>query len=125
MVVVDPGVGTARRPILLEAAGQYFVAPDNGVLAMIYAREKHKVRLITNDRLLPQTGSQTFHGRDIFAPSAAWLARGRKPSEFGKVIHDYVQLGLMKPQQVGRRAWSATVLKVDRFGNLITNIRDE
>jgi len=122
VIVVDPGVGSARRPILAAAAGQYFIAPDNGVLTMIYEREKHKVRHITNDRFFLPVQSRTFHGRDIFAPCAAWLARGKKPAQFGKVIDDYVQLGLMKPQQIARRAWSATVLKVDRFGNLITNI---
>ena len=76
VVVVDPGVGTSRRPILVEAAGQYFVAPDNGVLSMIYARAKHKVRLISNDRYFRQPVSHTFHGRDIFAPVAAHLAAG-------------------------------------------------
>src|SRR5205823_156276 len=66
VVVVDPGVGTARRPILMEAAGQYFVAPDNGVLSMVYSREKHKVRLIANDRYFRKPVSTTFHGRDVF-----------------------------------------------------------
>jgi S-adenosylmethionine hydrolase len=76
IVVVDPGVGTARRPILVEAAGQYFVAPDNGVLGMIYSREKHKVWAITEGRIFLQPVSQTFHGRDIFAPAGAHLAAG-------------------------------------------------
>src|SRR5579872_4521305 len=73
LVVVDPGVGTARRPILLEAAGQYFVAPDNGVLAMIYSSVPHKVRAISSGRYFRKPVSNTFHGRDIFAPSAAHL----------------------------------------------------
>ncbi len=67
--------------------------------------------------------SRTFHGRDVFAPSAAHLARGAKPESFGEVIYDYVQLGLMKPQRMARRAWMGAVIKVDRFGNLITNLR--
>src|SRR5215831_3214422 len=121
VIVVDPGVGTERRPILAEAAGQYFIAPDNGVLTMIYEREKHKVRVIQNQLFLLKNRSTTFHGRDIFAPSAAWLARGTRPAAFGSLINDYVQLGLLKPQRMGKRIWSGTVLKADRFGNLITN----
>jgi S-adenosylmethionine hydrolase len=121
VIVVDPGVGTERRPILAEAAGQYFIAPDNGILTMIYEREKHKVRVIQNERFFLKDQSRTFHGRDIFAPSAAWLARGTRPSAFGHLIRDYVQLGLLKPQRMGKRIWSGTVLKADRFGNLITN----
>src|SRR5438477_523493 len=66
VVVIDPGVGTSRRPILAEAAGQYFIAPDNGVLSMIYAQEKHKVRVITADKYFLKPLSQTFHGRDVF-----------------------------------------------------------
>jgi S-adenosyl-L-methionine hydrolase (adenosine-forming) len=121
VIVVDPGVGTERRPILAEAAGQYFIAPDNGVLTMIYEREKHKVRVIQNERFFLKNRSTTFHGRDIFAPSAAWLARGTRPSMFGNLINGYAQLGLLKPQRMGKRIWSGTVLKADRFGNLITN----
>jgi hypothetical protein len=83
VVVVDPGVGTARRPILLEAAGQYFVGPDNGVLSMVYSREKHKVRLISNDRYFRKPVSRTFHGRDIFSPVAAHLAAGVPPPRLG------------------------------------------
>jgi len=121
LVVVDPGVGTARRPILLEAAGQYFVAPDNGVLAMVYSREKHKVRAITNHKFFLKPVSQTFHGRDIFAPVAARLAAGTNPAHMGKRIDDYVRPSFEKPQPSGQRSWSGRVLKIDRFGNIITN----
>ncbi len=123
VVVVDPGVGTERRPILAEAAGQFFIAPDNGVLTMVYEAEEHTVRAITNADYFLKDVSRTFHGRDVFAPSAAHLARGAKPESFGEVIYDYVQLGLMKPQRMARRAWMGAVIKVDRFGNLITNLR--
>lgn len=122
VVVVDPGVGTARRPVLVEAAGQFFVGPDNGVFTMVYDREAHVVRAITNDRFFLPDVSRTFHGRDVFAPCAAHLAAGTSADAFGDPIHDYVQLGLMKPQQMARRVWAGTVLKVDRFGNLITNL---
>ncbi len=121
VVVVDPGVGTARRPILVEAAGQYFIGPDNGVLSMVYGKEKHKVRLIGNERYFRKPVSQTFHGRDIFAPVAAHLAAGVLPSQVGKTLDDYLRPAFQKPVQVGKRMWNGQVLKVDRFGNLITN----
>jgi S-adenosylmethionine hydrolase len=122
LVVIDPGVGTARRPIVAEAAGQLFVAPDNGVLSMIYAREKHKVRAITAERHFLKPVSRTFHGRDIFAPTAAHLAKGARPASFGRLIEDYCRLRFAEPQRIGKRVWQGTVLKTDHFGNLITNL---
>ncbi len=121
VVVVDPGVGTSRRPILAQAAGQYFIAPDNGVLSMVYAREKHKVRAISSARYFLQPVSNTFHGRDIFAPVAAHLAGGIAPARFGKLIADYLRLDFDKPARTGRRTWTGAILKVDRFGNIVTN----
>jgi|SRR5579862_2680326 len=121
VVVVDPGVGTARRPILAQAAGHYFIAPDNGVLSMVYARKKHKVRAIVNDRYYLRPVSNTFHGRDIFAPAAAHLAAGTAPARFGRIIDDYLRLDFDRPVRTGRRTWTGAVLKVDRFGNMITN----
>jgi S-adenosylmethionine hydrolase len=121
-VVVDPGVGTSRRPILLEAAGQYFIAPDNGVLTLVYLeQEKRKVRAITNERYFLKNVSRTFHGRDIFSPAAAHLASGVKAPAFGKLVEDYMRLSFEKPVRTARRGWTGAVLKVDRFGNLITN----
>jgi S-adenosylmethionine hydrolase len=125
VVVVDPGVGTSRRPILVQAAGQYFIAPDNGVLSIVYAREAHKVRAITNERYFLQPVSQTFHGRDVFSPVAAHLASGIKPARFGKPITDYLRLNFDKPERTGRRAWTGTILKIDRFGNMVTNFSVE
>jgi hypothetical protein len=125
VVVVDPGVGTARRPILMEAAGQYFIAPDNGVLSMIYAREKHKIRLIANDKYYRKPVSQTFHGRDIFSPVGAHIAAGVLPSRMGKAIQDYLRPAFQTPVRTGKRTWNGQALKVDRFGNIITNYRAE
>ncbi|HTA69361.1 MAG TPA: SAM-dependent chlorinase/fluorinase [Bryobacteraceae bacterium] len=122
VVVVDPGVGSTRRPILAEMAGQFFIAPDNGVLSIIFAREKPKVRHITSDRYFLHPVSHTFHGRDVFAPVAAHLASGVPPARFGKLIDDYIQLTFHRPTQTGQNAWTGSVLKVDRFGNLITNL---
>ncbi|MGE5646059.1 MAG: S-adenosyl-l-methionine hydroxide adenosyltransferase family protein [Acidobacteriota bacterium] len=121
VVVIDPGVGTSRRALVAEAAGQFFVAPDNGVLSMIYAREKHKVRAIVKDEYFRKPVSRTFHGRDIFAPVAAHLARGVPAARFGKLIDNYLKLPLGRPVRTGKRFWQGTVLKVDHFGNLITN----
>jgi S-adenosylmethionine hydrolase len=126
VVVVDPGVGTARRPILVEAAGQYFVGPDNGVLSMVYACAKHKVRTIANERYFRQPVSATFHGRDIFAPVAAHLAAGVPPARMGKPIEDYLRPEFAEPRRIGERTWSGSILKIDRFGNVVTNfhVRD-
>ncbi|HEX8983890.1 MAG TPA: SAM-dependent chlorinase/fluorinase, partial [Bryobacteraceae bacterium] len=121
VVVVDPGVGTARRPILVQAAGQYFVAPDNGVLSMVYARERHGVRAITSEKHFLQPVSRTFHGRDVFAPTAALLAKGTPPARFGKLIQDYARQRFAEPVRTGKRFWQGAVLTVDHFGNLITN----
>jgi len=122
VIVVDPGVGSRRRPLLAEMADQFFVAPDNGVLSIVFAREKPKVRHITNDRYFLHPVSHTFHGRDIFAPVAAHLASGIAPARFGKLIDDYLRLTFHRPTQTGKNAWTGSVLKVDRFGNLITNL---
>lgn len=124
VVVVDPGVGTSRRPILVEAAGQYFIGPDNGAFSIIYAAEpKHKVRAITAGKFFLPSLSNTFHGRDIFAPCAAHLAKGIKPAHFGPLIRDYTQATTIFPVRTGKRVWTGQVLKVDHFGNLITNLR--
>ena len=123
IVVVDPGVGGARRPILVEAAGQYFVAPDNGVLGMIYSREKHQVWAITEGRIFLQPVSQTFHGRDIFAPAAAHLACGATLAKTGKKIMDYARSPFAAPRPAGRNRWCGCVLHIDRFGNLVSNLR--
>ena len=107
VAVVDPGVGTARRPILVETAGQYFIGPDNGVLAMVYSNLTHKARAITNEKYFLHPISRTFHGRDIFAPSAAHLAKGARPSTFGKIIEDHLKPAFTEPQRIAKRVWWA------------------
>jgi S-adenosylmethionine hydrolase len=123
VVVVDPGVGSQRRPIIVETDQYIFVAPDNGVLSMVEAREtKFVVRHVTADRYFLQPISQTFHGRDVFAPVAAWLSKGVAPAEFGPEISDYVRLPLPQVERIGENSLRGAVIKVDKFGNLITNI---
>jgi S-adenosylmethionine hydrolase len=122
VVVVDPGVGSARRPILAEAGGSFFVCPDNGVLTMaLKTWPRRTVRHITSERFFRHPVSATFHGRDVFGPVAAHLARGVAPEEFGPQIDDFIQLAAALPHPIDRQLWSGVVLKVDRFGNIITN----
>lgn len=122
LVIVDPGVGTARRPILASSEQYNFVAPDNGVLSLMYAREERlNVRHITADHYFLQPVSNTFHGRDIFAPVAAYLAKGVDHEKFGDEITDYVRFNAPKPKPIDAKSMRGVVLRVDRFGNLITN----
>jgi S-adenosylmethionine hydrolase len=122
VVVVDPGVGTARRPVLMEAAGQYFIAPDNGVLSMVQSREQGaKFRLISNSQYFLPKVSATFHGRDVFAPVAAHVAAGVPPARIGKRIGDYFKPAFEKPHREGKHTWLGRILRIDRFGNIITN----
>ncbi len=123
IVVVDPGVGGARRPILATAGDHMFVGPDNGVLSLIYEREERvSVRHITSEHYFHQPVSSTFHGRDIFAPVAAYLSKGVEVAKFGEEITDYVRFLAPKPKPLTPDSWKAVVLKTDKFGNLITNI---
>jgi S-adenosyl-L-methionine hydrolase (adenosine-forming) len=123
LVVVDPGVGTARRPILVTSDRHHFVAPDNGVLSMIYAREERlHIRHITAEHYSLQPVSNTFHARDVFSPVAAWLAKGVDPEKFGDEISDFVRFNAPKPKAVDGSTLCGVVLKADRFGNLVTNI---
>lgn len=122
LVVVDPGVGSARRPILASSERQHFVAPDNGVLSLMYSREERlSVRHVTADHYFLQPLSNTFHGRDIFAPVAGYLAKGVAPEKFGEEITDFVRFNAPRPKPVDERTMRGVVLKVDRFGNLVTN----
>jgi S-adenosylmethionine hydrolase len=105
----------------MEAGGHYFLAPDNGVLASIFSVERHKIRLISNERYFLQPVSRTFHGRDIFAPVAAHIAKGVRAASVGKPIEDYLKPISEKPQRSGKRTWVGKVLKIDRFGNIVTS----
>lgn len=118
VAVVDPGVGSARRPIVVSAADHFFVGPDNGLFTYIYDRHPHFEAVhITDTEYFRQPVSTTFHGRDIFAPVAAALSSGVDLSSLGSRIPDPVRLPTTHEFQV---------IHVDRFGNLITNItRDE
>jgi S-adenosylmethionine hydrolase len=119
VVVVDPGVGTGRRIVCLRTPRYTFLAPDNGVLKFV-AGDVRKVRAyrVTASRLGARGVSATFHGRDIFAPAAARLARGLRPAELGPRI----DVNGERMLTVGRSGTIGRVLHIDAFGNIITNI---
>ena len=126
LVVVDPGVGSARRPLLVTTGKHFFIAPDNGVLSLVLEQEERVlVRHITASHYFLQPVSNTFHGRDVFAPCAGWLSKGVEPEKFGDEITDYVRFALPKPKMIDERTLKGAVLKVDKFGNLITNLNPE
>lgn len=122
LAVVDPGVGSSRRPIIAVTESYYYVGPDNGLFSLVYQdAERLRVHHITSTHyFLPNPGS-TFHGRDIFAPVAAWLAKGIPSGNFGEEITDFVKLNIPQPKVTGN-AIDGHVVHIDRFGNIITNI---
>ncbi|MCU1287414.1 MAG: hypothetical protein JWO13_3764 [Acidobacteriales bacterium] len=123
MVIVDPGVGTARRPLLVTTEKHKFIAPDNGVLSLVYEREERlSVRHITSEHYFLSPISQTFHGRDIFAPCAGWLSKGVETSKFGEEVTDFARFAAPKPKPASPMVMKGVILKADKFGNLITNL---
>jgi S-adenosyl-L-methionine hydrolase (adenosine-forming) len=123
VVIVDPGVGSQRRPILVTNEKHIFLAPDNGVMSLVYERsERLSVRHVTAEHYFLEPLSQTFHGRDVFAACAGWLSKGVEADRFGEEITDYVRFSAPKPKSISERGFKGVVLKTDKFGNLITNI---
>jgi len=124
VAVVDPGVGSSRRAILVETEDYYFIAPDNGLLSFIF-EEKTNFRVfeLTNKRFFASKISRTFHGRDIFAPVAAYLSKGVEPSELGAEIIDFVRFKFAKPRKISETETEAEIVHTDNFGNLVTNLR--
>ena len=121
VVIVDPGVGTERRPLLVRANAQYFLAPDNGVLSIVYEQSEDAiVRALTAEHYFLHPVSQTFHGRDVFAPVAGWLSKTFQPASMGDEITDYKRFSLPKPK-AENGVLKGVILKVDHFGNLMTN----
>jgi len=126
VVVVDPGVGTARRPMAARIGGQYFVGPDNGTITLLLEQAEKEgwpcefVHLVRSEFWL-STISHVFHGRDIFSPVAAHLASGVPLRELGDLFDDPIRLELPRPQRTAR-GWRGEVIHIDHFGNLATNI---
>jgi len=125
VAVVDPGVGTKRRPIIVEAERNLYVGPDNGLLLLAAQNEGIKrIYEITNPKYMLKKVSRTFHGRDIFSPAAAYLAKGVNPSEFGPEIQDPVRPSFVAPK-IKKEAILGEIIHIDSFGNLITNIAEK
>jgi S-adenosylmethionine hydrolase len=125
IIVVDPGVGTARRPVLLQSGGQIFIGPDNGVLSIVAEADNEASWFeITRRELMRPEVSATFHGRDIFAPVGAAVACGKvAASDVGPQIFDSNKLDGLAAKQLDGQSWAGQILSEDRFGNLITNFR--
>jgi S-adenosylmethionine hydrolase len=122
LVVVDPGVGTHRRGLAVEAGDWKFVAPDNGVLTCVFEETEPKRAVeLTERRYARPTVSRTFEGRDRFAPAAAWLAKGIHLPAFGRQVTDYELLDLPKPV-LEDGVLRGVVVRVDVFGNIVTNL---
>lgn len=126
LCVVDPGVGSARRPIIVRVAPYFFVGPDNGIFSAVYrSAPRMEVVHITATHYFRHPVSATFHGRDIFAPVAARLSMGVPMREFGEVIEDYELLSLSSPVRVSEAEIEGEIVTLDSFGNAITNITGE
>lgn len=129
LAVIDPGVGTSRRPITAAIGPYYFVGPDNGLFTPMLERAEAinwAVKVVTLDQpryWLPEV-SKSFHGRDIFAPVAAYLAVGVPLESLGTLIDDYVRLRIPRPVKTGQ-GWHSQVIHVDHFGNLATNLEKD
>lgn len=122
VVVVDPGVGSSRKPIVLEADEKFFVGPDNGVFTFVFLESKSiRVYEISNPEYVLPDASFTFHGRDIFAPVAAHLSLGVSIEDLGKRLPDPFKLEIKEPD-IGEEEIIGDVIYEDTFGNLITNI---
>jgi S-adenosylmethionine hydrolase len=127
VVVVDPGVGSTRHPIAAFAHGQYFVGPDNGVFSFVLHTDPTAdippVHRISNPGMFRAPVSRTFHGRDIFAPTAAYLARGTPLESVGERVPDFITRSLPKPRPRGDQGLLAHVVRIDKFGNIQTSLR--
>jgi hypothetical protein len=121
LAVVDPGVGTARRALAVAARGQFFVGPDNGLLEWALAAPGAEARALTEPRHFRPNVSRTFHGRDVFAPAAAALARGERLAALGPMVADPVRLPVHAPHRYGD-ALVGRIVFLDRFGNALTDL---
>ncbi len=121
--VVDPGVGSNRKAILVETDDYYFIAPDNGLLSFLFGKAKKRdVFELTNEEFFARSVSATFHGRDVFAPAAAHLSKGISPDSFGARTKNYVRVREAVPRRISADEIEAEIIHADRFGNLITNL---
>lgn len=122
LVVVDPGVGSKRKPLIIQSRDYFFVGPDNGVLSLAADEDGiKKIVVIENKKYFLQPQSSTFHGRDIFAPVAGHISCGKDIGLFGRPLNSIKKLYLHQPEEK-RNILRGKIIYIDRFGNLITNI---
>src|SRR4030095_9968827 len=122
VAVVDPGVGSERRPLLVQTENYYFIGPDNGLFTLVLHQEKiERIVHLTNPKYFLKSPSSTFHGRDIFAAAAAHLANSPLLENFCEEIDTYQKLSEFSPRVSGKEI-VGVVISVDRFGNAITNL---
>ena len=125
LAVVDPGVGTQRRAIIVKAKKTLFVGPDNGILVLAAQKQGiERVHELTNPKFMLSKISNTFHGRDVFAPAAAYLNEGVRPEEFGLEVKDFVNPEFVKIKKT-KSSMIGEILHIDGFGNIITNIKEK
>ena len=124
VAVVDPGVGTARKPLILDSNEHYFIGPDNGIFSYIYENDNCTVYRVTANEYFLNTVSRSFHGRDIFSPIAAHLSLTKNPKKYGTVIDEYVSIEINRPRYDNNGIYGEIVY-VDGFGNMMTNIENK
>jgi len=124
IAVVDPGVGSKRKIIYAAAGGYHFIAPDNGLLSWVFEKDPPTLLFDVSSPPLDKKPSATFHGRDIMAPVASMILKGKPLPEIGKIIKSWTKLSFPPVNKVGSR-WEGEILAVDGFGNLITNIKTD
>jgi S-adenosyl-L-methionine hydrolase (adenosine-forming) len=125
LAVVDPGVGSERKGIVISTEKYYFVGPDNGIFTHAAAREEvYSTFQLTEDQFYHNPVSRTFEGRDIFAPVAGWLSKGLDCARFGEPLEAFQRLPMPEPQEIRPKAWKGAVQSVDSFGNLILNFTE-
>ncbi|MEQ8187037.1 MAG: SAM-dependent chlorinase/fluorinase [Candidatus Eremiobacterota bacterium] len=125
LVVIDPGVGSDRKAIIVKTSRFLYLGPDNGVLSGIYNQAEDEVIEITSKTYFLPDISSTFHGRDIFAPVAAYLSTGISPYLMGEKIDNIKTINNINPFINDKNAVCGTIIYTDRFGNLITNLRED
>ncbi|MBI3015327.1 MAG: SAM-dependent chlorinase/fluorinase [Candidatus Tectomicrobia bacterium] len=126
LAVVDPGVGSLRRPLIAVTRDYLFVGPDNGLFSFVFSDPTFQGAYgLTAEKYFLRPAGATFHGRDVFAPAAAWLSAGTPIEEMGQRIHDPMTLKFPEPRVVGTSEVQGEIIHVDRFGNLISNISQE
>ena len=123
LCIVDPEVGSMREPLVARNENYFFVAPNNGLLTFVAVQsEEWDIRKIENQAYISEKPSQTFHGRDVFAPAAAHLAQGAPFESFGETIENYIKLPFIENVRVDKNRITGRIIYIDHYGNLLSNI---